>query len=80
MDDLINKIIPDIALPFLPPTLFSKLKSKGSEELVNLIPEVNQEIDRQFEKYTLIAVFISALIGFAAGVLCILASGSESYR
>lgn len=79
MDGLIERIVPDLALPFLPPSLISKLKSKGSEEIVKFVPQINQEIDRQFKKYVVWIVLLAGLIGLVLGVLSILAACPESY-
>ena len=79
MEGLIGRIMPDLALPFLPTTLISRLKDKGSEELIKLLPEVNQEIDRQFKKYALWVVLIAALIGLVLGFLGVFAACPESY-
>lgn len=78
MDGLVDRIIPDLALPFLPPSLLSKLKSKGTEELVKFIPQFDEEVDRQFKKYSLWVLFLAALFGLGFGILCTLAAGAES--
>lgn len=80
MDSLIGRIVPDLALPFLPPSLLSRLKEKGSDELVKLLPEVNQEIDRQFDKYIVWVTLLAALIGLLFGMLGMFAACPESYR
>lgn len=79
MDGLIERIVPDLALPFLPPSLISKLKSKGSEEIVKFVPQINQEIDRQFKKYVVWIVLLAGLIGLVLGFLSTLAACPESY-
>jgi len=80
MDGLIGRIIPDLALPFLPPALMGKLKEKGSSEIVKLLPEVNQEIDRQFKKYLFKIVALAALIGLMLGFFGAFAACPECYH
>lgn len=80
MEGLTLRIVPDLALPFLPPSLISRLKEKGSDELVKLIPQINEEIDRQFKKYTLWVVLASAIFGLVLGFLGTFAACPESYR
>jgi hypothetical protein len=71
IEGLIERIIPDIALPFLPESLLSKLKHQGSKEIKSLIPKVQQAATKKAKKAFIVAILSSFLFGAFIGLVII---------
>lgn len=60
---MIDRIIPDLAMPFIPQSLLNKLKNHGSDEAIKKIPLAENLIGDLFKKYIIPALILSFFLG-----------------
>lgn len=69
ISSLIDRIIPDLAMPFIPGSLLTKLKTHGSDEAIKRLPKAEALLTHYFKKYLLPLALISFIVGLAIGLV-----------